>query len=114
MSKRIFVGNLAYSTTKESLAEIFGAFGTVTDTHVVTDRETQRPRGFAFVEMEDAEAADKAIEAINGTEIDGREVKVNEAQPREENRNRSFNTGRRDDNRSFTTRNDRGGYGQTY
>ena len=88
MGKKMYVGNMSYDTTAEKLREVFGAYGEVTDVHIVTDRDTGRPRGFAFVEMSsDAEAA-AAIAAVNGQSVDGRELRVDEARPR-----RSFGGG---------------------
>jgi RNA recognition motif-containing protein len=78
---RIYVGNLSYTTTEESLRETFEKFGTVDEVSVIADRDTGRPRGFAFVEMGDAEEGAKAIGALNGTELDGRKLAVNEARP---------------------------------
>jgi RNA recognition motif-containing protein len=82
MGNRLYVGNLSYGTTELELRELFGQMGTVADAKVVTDRETGRPRGFAFVEMSSSEEALKAIEQINGRELDGRALTVNEAQER--------------------------------
>ena len=82
MGRRLYVGNLSYNTTEIDLREAFGQIGTVTDAKVVMDRETGRPRGFAFVEMSNSEEALKAIEQINGRELDGRALNVNEAQER--------------------------------
>lgn len=81
MSKRIYVGNLPFSSTSDELQALFERFGTVTEVHLVSDRETGRPRGFGFVEM-DSEGADKAIAELNDTEFGGRNLKVNEARPR--------------------------------
>lgn len=82
MSKRLYVGNLSYNTTEEELREHFGRSGSVADVKVMMDRETGRPRGFAFVEMStDAEARD-AISQLNGMELGGRALKINEAQER--------------------------------
>jgi len=78
----IYVGNLAYSVTGDDLRAAFEAFGEVSSANVINDRETGRSKGFGFVEMTSAEAAKAAIEAINGQDIQGREVRVNEAQPR--------------------------------
>jgi RNA recognition motif-containing protein len=78
----MYVGNLSYNTTESQLHELFGQFGTVTEAKVVMDRDTGRPRGFAFVEMSsDAETA-KAIEGLNGRELDGRALNVSEARER--------------------------------
>ncbi len=81
--KRIYVGNLSYRTTDESLEAAFAAFGTVRSVAILQDRETGRSRGFGFVEMEDDEQALAAINGLNGTEVDGRTLTVNEARPRE-------------------------------
>lgn len=81
MSKNIFCGSLAWGTTSEGLEQAFAQFGTVTSAKVITDRETGRSRGFGFVEMESG--ADDAIQALNGSDLDGREIVVNEARPRE-------------------------------
>src|SRR5579871_5765236 len=82
MGKRLYVGNLSYNTTELELREAFGQAGTVTDAKVVMDRETGRPRGFAFVEMSSDQEAQAAIEQLNGREVDGRAIAVNEAQER--------------------------------
>jgi RNA recognition motif-containing protein len=82
MGNRLYVGNLSYGTTELELRELFGQMGTVVDAKMVMDRETGRPRGFAFVEMSNSEEALKAIEQINGRELDGRALNVNEAQER--------------------------------
>jgi len=88
VSKRIYVGNLSFSTTEDEVRQLFGAHGSVTSVHLVTDRDTGRPRGFGFVEM--ADGADEAIEALNQTSVDGRSLTVNEARPREERPRRSW------------------------
>ena len=80
----IYVGNLAYATRDESLRAAFAAHGEVTSAHVVTDRMTGRSKGFGFVEMPNAEEGTAAIAALNGSELDGRPIRVNESQPREE------------------------------
>lgn len=80
--KKLFVGSLAWGTTDESLREAFEAFGAVADAKVITDRETGRSRGFGFVTFEQAEDADAAVDAMNGAELDGRNIAVNEAQDR--------------------------------
>ena len=79
---RLFVGSLPYSTTGDELRELFSAHGTVTEANIVKDRETDRPRGFGFVEMPNDEEAKAAVRALNGHSIGGREIAVNEAQPR--------------------------------
>ncbi|MGI5869600.1 MAG: RNA recognition motif domain-containing protein [Kiritimatiellia bacterium] len=84
----IYVGNLAYSTTDDALKQLFAEFGSVTSARVCIDRMTGRSKGFGFVEMPDANEAQAAIAAINGKEVDGRALRVNESQPkpREERR----------------------------
>jgi RNA recognition motif-containing protein len=82
MAKNIYVGNMSYDTTQDRLRELFEAYGEVTSVNIITDRETGRPRGFAFVEMATDEAAAEAISALDGQNVDGRELKVNEARPR--------------------------------
>ncbi len=81
--KRIYVGNLSYSTTDESLEAAFAAFGNVRSVAILQDRETGRSRGFGFVEMETDDEAQAAIENLNGSQLDGRTLTVNEARPRE-------------------------------
>jgi cold-inducible RNA-binding protein len=82
MSKKLYVGNLPFSVTEEQLREMFGEYGTVEEVNLITDRETGRSRGFAFVEMTDG--YDEAIEALHQKDMDGRNLKVNEARPRED------------------------------
>jgi RNA recognition motif-containing protein len=82
MAKKIYVGNLSFQTTEAGLSDYFAQHGEVESAVIVMDRETGRSRGFGFVEM-DAAGADAAIEALDGTELDGRNLKVNEAKPRE-------------------------------
>ena len=82
MGNRLYVGNLPYSVTELDLRDLFSPMGTVTEAKIVTDRETGRPRGFAFVEMSSPEEALKAIEQVNGRELDGRALNVSEAQER--------------------------------
>lgn len=80
--KNIFVGNLDFSATEASIRALFERYGTVERVNVVTDRDTGRSRGFAFVEMSDAAQADRAITELNGTDLDGRALNVNEARPK--------------------------------
>jgi cold-inducible RNA-binding protein len=80
--KNLYVGNLPHSTTEPELRSLFEAHGQVDKVSMVTDRETGRSRGFAFVEMTDAGEAEKAIAALNGTELGGRTLKINEAKPK--------------------------------
>jgi cold-inducible RNA-binding protein len=84
MAKTLYVGNLSFQTEEEGLRAAFSEFGNVTDTRIVMDRDTGRSRGFGFVEMEDDQAAESAIERMNGADLDGRPLRVNEAQPRNE------------------------------
>ena len=86
LSVHIFVGNLAFTTTEDDVRDLFAAYGTVDTTRIMTDRETGRSRGFGFVEMPDSRAAQRAIEALNGTSLGGRALTVNEARPREPRR----------------------------
>jgi RNA recognition motif-containing protein len=79
---KLYVGNLSFSTTEETLQAEFGAHGQVEEVAVITDRDTGRPRGFAFVTMNNDGEARAAIEALNGTEVDGRTITVNEARPK--------------------------------
>ncbi|MDB9494936.1 RNA-binding protein [Spirulina major CS-329] len=79
----IYVGNLSYDVTQDDIKEVFSDYGTVKRVHLPTDRETGRMRGFAFVEMEGSEEEQKAIETLDGAEWMGRNIKVNEARPRE-------------------------------
>jgi cold-inducible RNA-binding protein len=80
--KNLYVGNLPHSTTEAELRNVFEPHGAVEKVSLVTDRETGRSRGFAFVEMTDADAADKAIAALNGKELGGRALTINEAKPK--------------------------------
>ena len=80
--KNIFVGNLSFRATEESVKELFERYGAVTSARIMTDRETGRSRGFAFVEMSNSEEADKAIAALNGYTMEGRPLNVNEARPK--------------------------------
>jgi len=82
MTKKIYIGNMSYETTEDKLRELFATHGEVTSVNVVTDRYTGRPRGFAFVEMATDEAAAAAIAALNGRDVDGRQLNVAEARPR--------------------------------
>ena len=80
----IYVGNCSYDLTDEQLRDLFATYGEVDRVSIIRDRETGRSRGFAFVEMSDSAAALAAIEGLNGTELDGRALKVNEAKPKRE------------------------------
>ncbi len=83
MNKKLYVGGLPYAVTEDKLNEIFSAHGTVDSARVITDRFTGRSRGFGFVEMADESEAQAAIDSLNGTELDGRTLTVNEARPQE-------------------------------
>ena len=96
----IYVGNLAYATTDEGLKAAFAPFGEVTAVRVVTDRMTGRSKGFGFVTMPDAAQAQAAIDGLNGHELDGRTVRVNESQPKP-----------REERRGYGDRGGRGGHG---
>ena len=84
MSAKLYVGNLSFDTTTEDLEKMFGEIGTVESTNIIEDRETGRSRGFGFVEMSSKEEGQNAISTLNGKEIDGRALTVNEAKPRED------------------------------
>ena len=86
MGRRLYVGNLSYDTTELELREVFGTVGTVAEAKIVTERETGRPRGFAFVEMSTEAEAKAAVEQLSGRELGGRTLNVNEAQERFERR----------------------------
>jgi RNA recognition motif-containing protein len=104
LTMNIYVGNLSYGATDESLTALFSQYGTVDRASIITDRETGRSRGFGFVEMPNESEGDAAIEALNDKEVDGRSLKVNKARPKTEQRPRSgggYGGGGRD----------RGGYG---
>ncbi|RIK74949.1 MAG: RNA-binding protein [Planctomycetota bacterium] len=84
---KLYVGNLSYSTTQDTLYNAFAAHGSVAEVAIISDRETGRPRGFAFVAMNNDQEAQAAIEALNGAEIDGRTITVNEARPKTDRAN---------------------------
>ena len=83
-NSKLYVGNLSFKTTEDELRSHFGQYGSVTDVYVAMDRMTGRPRGFAFVTMGTAEESQEAAEKVNGSELDGRQLTVNEARPKEE------------------------------
>lgn len=101
MAKRLFVGGLPYSIDDAELTDMFSKFGTVVSANIITDRETRRSKGFGFVEMSSDEEADAAIAKLDGAELEGRKIAVNEAKPREERPNNGFGGGnfRRENNR---------------
>jgi RNA recognition motif-containing protein len=84
MSTKLFVGNLSFNTTENQLQDLFAAHGNVIEVELIMDKFSGRPRGFGFVTMETKEAADAAVQALNGKSVDGRAMTVNEARPREE------------------------------
>ena len=90
MSKKLFVGSLAWGTTDDELNAHFAQCGTVASAKVITDRDTGRSKGFGFVEFNDDNEADAAIEKLNGSDLGGRQITVNEARPREERPRRDF------------------------
>ncbi len=106
MNTKLFVGNLSFNTTENDLQDAFAVHGTVTEANLMTDRSTGRPRGFGFVTMGSAEEAQKAISALNGTQLGDRTITVNEARPREERAGGGFRGGQ--------GRGARGGYGRRY
>jgi RNA recognition motif-containing protein len=85
-SMNLYVGNLSFQTKEDDLAELFATHGEVVSSKIVTDRDTGRSRGFGFVEMTDRAAGEQAIATLNGKDVDGRQLKVNEAKPRTESR----------------------------
>jgi cold-inducible RNA-binding protein len=107
MQNKLFVGNLSFEVTERDLLDMFSPHGSVTEANLMLDRSTGRSRGFAFVTMATDEAAQAAIQALNGSEFKGRALTVNIARPREEGSGRPFRGGRGD-------RGDRGGRGGGY
>jgi RNA recognition motif-containing protein len=103
MATKLFVGSLAFSVTDDELAGFFAPLGTVVSAKVVTDRDTNRSRGFGFVEMSSEAEAQAAVKELNGKDLNGRAVAVSEARPQERRESRSFGGG------GFSGRNDRGG-----
>ena len=88
MTKKLYVGNLSYATTEAALSELFGTVGQVASVNLITDRNTGRSKGFAFVEMVEDSAAQEAIAQLSGKELDGRAINVAEARPQEPRDNR--------------------------
>ena len=109
LNKKLYVGNIPFSCTEADLRDLFGRHGTVTSVKVITDRETGRPRGFAFVEM-DATGAQEAMRALDGSQFGGRPMRVNEAMERERGGDRGGDRGGRGGDRGG----DRGGRGGRY
>jgi len=87
MSKKIYVGNMNYATSEEELQGLFGQYGTVLSVNIIVDRETNRPKGFGFVEMEEDASAEAAISELDGKEFGGRNLRVNEALERRPRQN---------------------------
>ncbi len=106
MSTKLFVGNLSFNTTEDDLQDTFAAHGTVVEANLMVDRASGRPRGFGFVTMGSPEEAQKAIDALNGTMLDNRNITVNEARPRPERTGGGFRGGRE--------RRERSGQGRRY
>jgi RNA recognition motif-containing protein len=101
MNTKLFVGNLSFNTTENDLQDAFAAHGTVTEANLMMDRATGRPRGFGFITMGTPEEAQKAIDALNGKDMDGRALTVNEAKPRAEGHSGGHHSGGR---REFSRR----------
>jgi RNA recognition motif-containing protein len=94
MTQKVYVGNLSYDTTEATLRTLFAEYGEIASINMITDRETGRPKGFAFVEMATEQAAQAAITGLNGKSVDDREIKVDKAKPQAD-RNRRQSGGRR-------------------
>lgn len=113
--KTIFVGNLSFGATEQDIRSLFEPYGSVDRINIVTDRDTGQPRGFAFVEMTNGSEGDRAIAAVNGKEVGGRALNVNEARPKSEGAGRSFGggggRGYGDDSRGNRGGDDRGNRG---
>jgi len=113
MAKKLYVGGLSYNTTEEELKNTFAQMGTVESAVIITDRMSGRSKGFGFVEMSTEEEAQAAIEKLNGTELDGRTLTVNEARPLEERPRRSGFGGDRDGGRGGFGGGRRGDFGRS-
>src|SRR5687768_18103105 len=111
MAMKLYVGNLSFQTSSEELQQLFAQAGTVESATVVEDRDTGRSRGFGFVEMASKEEGEKAIQQFNGTDLNGRNVTVNEARPREDRGNRGGGGGRGGFGGNRGGGGGRGGYG---
>ena len=118
MATKLFIGSLAWATTDESLSALFSQVGTVTSARVITDRATGRSKGFGFVEMSTDEEAQKAVAELNGKDLDGRAIVVNEARPMEprdnSSRGGSFGGGRPSGGSSYGGARDNRGGGSSY
>ncbi|MCA9301045.1 RNA-binding protein [Candidatus Saccharibacteria bacterium] len=104
MAYRLFVGGLPFATTSEELEQLFAVHGTIASARVITDRETQRSKGFGFVEFESDDEGKAAEKALNGSELNGRTLTVNEARPQEDRPRRDFNGGGNNGGGSFRQR----------
>lgn len=93
MGTKLYIGNLAYSATEESISEIFNQHGSVASCKLITDRETGRSKGFGFVEMSTEDEAQNAISGLDGTQVDGRQMRVSEARPKEDRPSGGFRGG---------------------
>lgn len=110
MSTKLYVGNLSFKTTDQDLQDLFAQAGTVQSINIITDRDTGFSRGFGFVEMSSEQEGATAIQQLNGKEIDGRSLTVNEAKPREERSNSGGGGGRNSGGRGGYGGGNRGGY----
>lgn len=108
---KLYVGNISFKTSNQDLNDLFGSVGTVESANIIEDRETGRSRGFGFVEMANQEDGEKAIAELNGKEVDGRTIKVNEAKPREDRGGRGGYGGNRGGGGGRGSRGDYGGGG---
>lgn len=90
MGTKLYIGNLAFSETEDSINQLFSQHGSVASCQLITDRDTGRSKGFGFVEMSTVEEAQKAISSLDGLEVNGRQMKVNEARPKENRSNNNF------------------------
>ena len=111
MGRKLYVGNLPYSATEQSLREAFAKSGTVDSVSLITDRDTGQSKGFGFIEMSNDQEAQAATQALNGTMLDGRQIKVNEAKPRESRGSGGGGGARRGNSGGFGGG---GGYGRRY
>lgn len=101
MATNLFIGGISYQSTDDDLANHFGSVGTVVSAKIITDRDSGKSKGFGFVEMSSDEEAKAAIDKLNGSELNGRSISVNEARPREERPRRDFGGGRDHSQRSY-------------
>lgn len=100
MATKLFVAGLSYSMTDDDLRNLFADYGTVSSAQIITDRETNRSKGFGFVEMSNEDESKNAIQGLNGKDMNGRPLTVNEARPREDRPQRSFNNDRNNNDRN--------------